>query len=319
MKFLRFIAILSAAFCFNLPLHAELVDSITAVVNIGVVTYSEVHEFVLPAAQALSREYAAQPGVYEQKLGEALNDGQEQLIERLLILHDFDTEGYRLPDTVVDELVQEHIRERYGDRITMMKTLQAQGQTYEKFRQEVRDQYIVSALRAKSISPEKIIISPYKVETYYLGHQDDFKVEDEVKLRMIMLNKTSGDDTNMVRMADEILAQIKGGATFQEMASVYSQDSQRSQGGDRGWVERSVLRKELADVAFALKPGQVSDVIDLPEACYIMLVEQARSAHVKPLTEVRDDVELTLRTQAQKQLEQQWIEQLKKKTFIRLF
>jgi hypothetical protein len=50
-----------------------------------------------------------------------------------------------------------------------------------------------------------------------------------------------------------------------------------------------------------------------------MLVEQARPAHVKPLNEVRDDVELTLRTQAQKQLEQQWIEQLKKKTFIRLF
>jgi hypothetical protein len=50
-----------------------------------------------------------------------------------------------------------------------------------------------------------------------------------------------------------------------------------------------------------------------------MLVEQARPAHVKPLNEVRDDVELTLRTQTQKQLEQQWIEQLKRKTFIRLF
>jgi parvulin-like peptidyl-prolyl isomerase len=216
-------------------------------------------------------------------------------------------------------MVQERIHERFGDRITLMKTLQAQGQTFEKFRREVRDQYIVSALRAKSISPEKIIISPYKVETYYLVHQDDFKVEDEVKLRMIVLNKTSGDDTNTMRLAGEILAQIKEGATFQEMASVYSQDSQRSQGGDRGWVERSFLRKELADIAFALKPGQVSDVIEMPEACYLMLVEQARPAHVKPLNEVRDDVELTLRTQTQKQLEQQWIEQLKKKTFIRLF
>ena len=325
MKFFRFIAILSAAFWFNLPLHAELVDSITAVVNIGVVTYSEVHEFVLPAAQALSREYAGQPAVYEQKLGDALNDGQEQLIERQLILHDFDTEGYRLPDTVVDEMVQERIRDKFGDRITLMKTLQAQGQTYEKFRREVRDQYIVSALRAKSISPEKIIISPYKVETYYLAHQDDFKVEDEVKLRMIALNKTSDDDTNTARLAGEILAQIKEGATFQEMASVYSQDSQRSQGGDRGWIERSKLRKELADAALPLKPGQVSDVIETagtgetPGAYYIMLVEDKHPAHVKPLNEVRDDVELTLRTQAQKQLEQQWIVQLKKKTFIRLF
>ena len=319
MKFFRFIAILSAAACFNLPLHAELVDAIKAVVNNGVVTYAEVEEFVAPAAQALRREYAGQPDMFRQKLGDALSDGQEQLVERQLILHDFDTEGYRLPDTVVDEMVQERIRERFGDRITLMKTLQAQGQTYEKFRREVRDQYIVSALRAKSTAPEKIIISPHKVETYYLVHQDDFKVEDEVKLRMIVLNKTSAADPDTVKLAGEIRAQILAGAAFADMASIYSQDSLRSQGGDRGWIERSVLRKELADATFALQPGQVSDVIDTPSACYLMLVEQARPAHVKPLNEVRDDVELTLRTQAQKQLEQQWIEQLKKKTFIRLF
>ena len=181
------------------------------------------------------------------------------------------------------------------------------------------DQYIVSALRAKNMAPDKIIISPYKVETYYLAHQDDFKVEDQVKLRMIVLSRTSGDDTNAAVLAAEILAKIKEGATFAEMATVYSQGSQRGQGGDWGWVERSVLRKELADVAFQQKPGQISDVIETPEACYLMLVEQKRPAHVKPLNEVRDEVEVTLRTQAQKQLEQQWIVKLKAKTFIRLF
>jgi parvulin-like peptidyl-prolyl isomerase len=319
MKFFRLIPFLAVAACLGLPLHAELVDGIKAVVNSGVVTFAEVDDFAAPAAQALRREYAGEPNLFQQKFGDALNDGLEQLVERQLILHSFDTEGYRLPDTVVDELVQDRIRERFGDRITLMKTLQAQGETFEKFRREVREQYIVSALRAKNISPEKIIISPYKVETYYLVHQDDFKVEDEIKLRMIVLNKTSGDDTNTASLAGEILDKIKDGATFQEMASVYSQGSQRSQGGDWGWVERSVLRKELADTAFTLKPGQVSGVIETPEACYLMLVEQTRPAHVKPLSEVRDDVEATLRTQEQKQLEQQWIEQLKKKAFIRLF
>ena len=60
-------------------------------------------------------------------------------------------------------------------------------------------------------------------------------------------------------------------------------------------------------------------MIETPEACYLMLVEQTRPAHVKPLNEVRSEIEVTLRTQAQKQLEQQWIAKLKKKTFIRLF
>ena len=137
---------------------------------------------------------------------------------------------------------------------------------------------------------------------------------------MIVLNKTSADDTNTVSLANEILAKIKEGATFQEMASIYSQDSQRNQGGDRGWIERSVLRKELADVAFALKPGQVSDVIETPDSLLLSCSSrQTRPAHVKPLNEVRDEIEMTLRTQVQKQLEQQWIAKLKRKTFIRLF
>ena len=325
MKFFRFIPWLAAAACFSLPLRAELVDGVKAVVSSSVVTIAEVDDFVIPAAQALRREYASDRAMFQQKLDSALNDGLEQLIERQLILRDFDVEGYRLPDTVVDELVQDRIRDRFGDRITMMKTLQAQGMTYEKFRQEVRDQYIVSALRAKNMSPDKIIISPYKVETYYLAHQDDFKVEDEIKLRMIVLNKTSPDDTNTLGLASEILAKIKEGASVQEMASIYSQGSQRNQGGDWGWIERSKLRKELADAALPLKPGQVSDVIETPDtgetpgAYYIMLVEDKHPAHVKPLKDVRDEIEVTLRTQMQKQLEQKWIVQLKRKTFIRLF
>jgi peptidyl-prolyl cis-trans isomerase SurA len=319
MKYVRFIPLLVAVLGCGLPLRAELVDGIKAVVNEGVVTYAEVEDFTTPAAEVLHRQYATQPAVYEQKLDLALSNSLAILVERQLILRNFDVEGYRLPDSAVDEMVQERIRERFGDRITLMKTLQAQGQTYEKFRKEVREQYIVSALRAKAMTSTKIIVSPYKVETYYLNHQDEFKVEDQVKLRMIVLNKTAKDDTNMMVLANEILAKIKEGATFQEMAAVYSQGSQRGQGGDWGWVERTVLRKELADTAFTLKPGQVSDVIEMPEACYLMLVEQTRPAHVKPLSEVRNEIEVTLRTQAQKQLEQQWIAKLKKKTFIRLF
>lgn len=80
-----------------------------------------------------------------------------------------------------------------------------------------------------------------------------------------------------------------------------------------------MLRKELADVAFSLKPGQMSDIIETSQACYLMLVEQKRAAHVRPLGEVRDDIDATLRTQEQSRLEKRWIGNLKKKTFIRYF
>jgi parvulin-like peptidyl-prolyl isomerase len=319
MKMFRFVLILALALCPGPRLHAVMVDGVLAVINDSVITRQQVEDFVTPAIESLRREYAGQPeAVFQQKLTGAINDGLEQLVERQLILHDFDVEGYHLPDSVVDDLVQDRIRERFSDRVTLMKTLQAQGQTFESFRQDVRDQYIVSALRSKNVAQE-VIISPYKVEMYYQAHQDDFKVEDEIKLRMIVLNKTGSDDTNTVNLAREIWNKIKEGAAFAEMASVYSQDSLRSQGGDRGWIERSVLRAELADPAFALQPGQVSDVIETPNACYLLLVEQKRPAHVKELNEVRNEIEQSLRAQEQARLEKQWIARLKAKTFILYF
>ena len=318
MNWSRLISIWTAGLCLSLPLRAELADGVKAIVNDTVITYAQVEEFTAPAEEALRREYTAQPEVFQQKLAEALDNSLEILVERQLILHEFEAKYTKLPDSVVDELVQDRIREQFGDRVTAMKSLQAQGMTYEQFREDVREQFIESQLRNMNVSRE-IVISPYKVETYYLAHQDDFKVEDEIKLRMIVLNKTSDDDTNTPALAREVLSQIREGASFQQMASVYSQGSQRKQGGDWDWVGRSVLRKELADVAFTLKPGQVSDVIDTPGACYLMLVEQTRPAHVRPLSEVRDDIEKTLRTQEQARVQKQWIDSLKKKTFIRYF
>ncbi len=321
MKISRFIPILALALCAGPRLRADtnIVDGVLAVINDTAITRQQVEFFVGSAIDSLRREFAGQPDAFQQKFNAVINDGLEQLVERQLILHDFDAQGYRMPDSYLEEMVQDRIRDQfYGDRVRLMKSLQTEGKTFESFRESVRDQAIETFMRSKNISQE-IIISPYKIETYYQAHQDDFKMEDEIKLRMIVLNKASADDTNTVNLAREIRDKIKEGAAFADMASVYSQDAQRSQGGDRGWVERSVLRPELADAAFALKPGQVSDVIETPETCYLMLVEQTRPSHVKPLNDVRDEIEKNLRAQEQARLEKQWIAKLKAKTFILYF
>ena len=294
-----------------------VVDGIMSVVSSRVVTATAVKDYSGPARAALSRQYAAQPIVFEEKLKATIQDSLEQLVENALILHSFDTEGYKLPDAVVDELVQERARS-FGDRVTFIKTLQAQGITVEQFRKQVRDQYIEAALRNQNVQKE-IFISPYKIEQYYLANQDEFRTEDEVKLRMIALSKSGPDDTNTLKLAREILAKIKDGAPFAEMATIYSQGSQQHQGGDWGSWRRSVLRKELADVAFTLSPGGVSDVVNTPDTCYLMLVEEKKLAHVRPLTEVAVDIENTLRLKQQAKLQSDWIDGLKKKTFIRYF
>jgi parvulin-like peptidyl-prolyl isomerase len=79
------------------------------------------------------------------------------------------------------------------------------------------------------------------------------------------------------------------------------------------------LNKDLTAAAFALKPGETSGVIDLPGACYLLNVQEARPAHVKPLADVRDSIEKELLAAEQTRLENQWIESLRRKTFIAYF
>lgn len=113
------------------------------------------------------------------------------------------------------------------------------------------------------------------------AQKEDSKMKEEVKLRMIVLNKpASGDAAPVRKLAQEIAGKIKDGAAFSEMAMTFSEGQQRSQGGDWGWIERGVLRKEFAEVAFSLKPGETSGIIETPELICLVLVEDKRSARV---------------------------------------
>ncbi|MGO8765948.1 MAG: peptidylprolyl isomerase [Limisphaerales bacterium] len=321
MNLFRYSLILVLALVYATPSRAEIIgmDGVAAIVNDTVITYQQVRDFAQPAIEALSRTYEANSAEYGTQYNSAITNSLEILIERALIMHDFDVEGYHLPDSYVDQMVDESIRDHYmGDRVTFTKDLQAEGMTFEQFRENIRDQYIESALRAKNVSQE-VIISPFQVESYYAAHQNQFKVDDQIKLRMIVLKKTDPDDTNTIALAREIVAEIKNGATFAQMASVYSQGSQQKEAGEWGWIERSTLRAELAAAAQPLQPGQVSEAIDTPDACYVMLVEDKHPAGIKKLSEVRGEIENTLRSQEEARLGRQWIDSLKKKTFIQIF
>jgi len=316
MKVLRATVMAWAICSFVASLQAQLVDGIKAIVNEAVVSYQEVEAITAPAESQLRRQYRNQPEAYERELARVRREGLENLLERQLILYDFKTSGYNLPESILNDAVEEKIKARYRDRANLTKMLQADGMTYEKFRQQIRDQIIVEALRSKNVAQE-IIISPHKIEVYYLAHQDQFKVEDQVKLRMILLNiKNESDAARVCQLANEILGKIKEGAAFAEMANV---NSERRDGGEAGWWERKALRKELADVAFSLKAGEMSGVIETPEACYLLLVEEKRSAHVKPLSEVQDEIERTMVTQEKTRLQKAYVDRLKKKTFVRYF
>ena len=361
------------------PAEPEMVNGVKAVVHDSVVTLSEVLLMTLPAEQMLARRYRSLPELFQKKVSDARDDSMEQLIERQLVLHDFrttfaDPEKQAYVDKEInkeiDQEVAAEIRSRYGgNRMTLIQTLQAEGITLERHRQQIRDRIIVTWLRQKNISSE-IIVSPHRVEVYYLGHRDDFKVQEEVKLRMIVL-KCPGESevARTEKLAGEILAKLKEGATFVEMATIYSEGSQRSQGGDLGWWEPSRLNKGLADTAVSLQAGQHSGVMSRsagedywvcqydngvatvgrhyvadtvlkketlveerrfegaaavtnlppPMEFYLMLVEDKRPERFKTLIEMREQIEKDLIAQERTRLEKQWVDRLRKKTFVRVF
>jgi parvulin-like peptidyl-prolyl isomerase len=301
---------------FGFRAEAELVDGIDAIVHESVITFNDVDNASDRIRSNLRQEYAGQPSVLNEKLTGLYKDTLEELEQRKLIIHEFETAGYNLPESIIDQEFENYIKSKYSDRVTFTKTLQQEGITYEKARRDYRETFIVEQMRYKNIS-SAIIISPHKVETYYVDHKDDFKEDDQVKLRMIVLTKTpEGDNSQKQKLADEILGKLKEGAAFTDMQSLYSQVKQQ---GEQEWREKSALRPELADAAFKLKPGEKSGVIDTPQAYYILEVQDRREARVKPLSDVRDSIEKILQGKEQTRLQQAWIDKLKKKTFVRSF
>jgi parvulin-like peptidyl-prolyl isomerase len=359
--------------------EAQLVNGVQAVVDESIVTLGEVQFMTLPAEQMLYRQYRAQPEVFQKKLADARNESLDQLLQRQLILRDFknmfsEPERRALVEKEVnkevDQELEAEIRSGYsGNRMTLIQTLQAEGITLERHRQQIRDRIVINFLRQKNISSE-LIASPHRVEAHYLAHRGEFKVEDEVKLRMIVLKcPGDGEVAKTEKLAEDILRKLKEGATFSEMATIYSEGSQRNQGGDLGWWEPSRLNKGLADTATSLQPGQQSGVMSRspgddywvcqyensaptlgrhyvadtvlkkeimveerrfedtgavtnlppPAEFYLMLVEDKRPARFKTLVEVRDQIEKDMLAQERNRLEKQWIEKLKKKTFVRVF
>ncbi len=297
----------------------EFVNGFNVIVDDTVITIKDVQALVGPAIDLLERQYERQPALLRQKVRDAERDGIEQLVEHQLILKDFKSLGYALPESVIDEFVNDRIREQFGDRLKMTQTLHAQGKTFESFRRQVGESAVVRHLSEKNVSSASLI-SPYKIEQYYVTNHEQFKMADQIKLRMIVINQTSGSTPGHAKkLADEIQRKLEEGASFKEMAAIYSEGSQRAQEGDWGWVESTVLRKELADVAFALKPGAQSGVVETPEACYLMLVEETKPAHLKTLSDVREEIEKTLLAQERARLHKKYIDRLKNKSFVRYF
>ena len=193
----------------------QVLDGIAAVVNGEVITFSQVRELVISREMALRQTYRGQEladKVKETRLA-AIND----LIDRQLVLQDFQKNKFNIPEYAVDDHVNTIIREQFkGDRLAFIRTLQAQGYTLQRFRKVETDKMIVQAMRQRAVKTDPIL-SPTKVERFYEQHSAEYSTPEQIKLRMIVLHKESADAKNV---AQEIRTKVKGGAEFAKMAQM---------------------------------------------------------------------------------------------------
>jgi peptidyl-prolyl cis-trans isomerase SurA len=296
----------------------NLVNGIAVIVGDAVITYKDIQLALTEDIESLERRYGSQPQLFNQKAAELERAKLEEMIENQLVLQEFKRAGYVVPESYFQSEIDKDIR-RWGDRLTLTKTLQAQGMTFETYRNRIRERVILHLMWREKV-PQDPLISPTKIENYYTQNRDNFRVEDQVKLRMIVLtNIPSNTAYSPKKIADELVTKLDQGASFVELAKLYSQGSQAQDGGDWGWVERSVLNTNLAQVAFSLDPGQHSRAIETPAGAYVLLVEDKKVSHIKTLAEVRGAIEETLRAEEMKRLKKQWVDQLRSKAFIQMF
>ena len=309
--FLAFLAVAAGASA------QEVLDGIAAIVNKDVITYSDVRQLVGPKERT-AREQLKGAELVE-KIKEIRLQAINDLIDRQLILQEFKNNKFQLPEYVIEERVQTVIREEFGgDRSAFLRTLAAQGYTMEKFKEQQKDVVIVLEMRRMAMKGGVPAVPEEKILKAYRDRAAEFTSEEQIKLRMIAI-KQSASSNSRKKMIEEIREKIVDGAEFQDLARMYSEDPTQDAGGDWGWINRKQLNEKLTKLAFSLKPGQVSEVIDMSGSYYLLYVEAKKPGVTKPLKEVRADLEKFLQQQERQKIQQEWLLKLRKKAFVKVY
>ena len=307
------------------PLKAveEVLNGIAAVVNGEIITFSQVRELVGARERSAAEIYHGEE--LQRRIKEMRQGAVQDLVDRALILQEFRKKEFNIPSYIIDDSINRIIRQEFGgDRTAFVKTLQAQGYTMARFREVEKDKITVQAMRQAKTS-DNIIVSPVKIREYYNKNSTAYTSPEQVKLRMIVLKEGSsnGDapsdsSAGKKQMAAELREKLAGGAEFDRLAQMYSEDSTSDMGGDWGWIERKTLNEDLAKVAFSLKPGEISTVTQLDNGYYILMVEARKPAVTKPLSEVQPEIVQALIQEEKLKGQERWLKSLREKAYIKI-
>lgn len=232
----------------------------------------------------------------------------EQLIRERLLREQADQMGIVIEDSEIEAEMAKFfgaVDRQYENREQVEAKLKELGLTNDMLAAFIKDFLIGEAVVERKMG--EVTVSAEEMQTFYNEMKDDlytFK-EDVVRAAHVLV------PLDQEEKAKEIAAKAKAGGDFAELAKLYSIDPGSGRvGGDLGYFVHATMVKEFADVAFALKVGEVSEPVKSQFGWHVIYLLDKQGPGVLPFAKAEPDVANRLLPEKQEQAVQQWLEEL---------
>jgi peptidyl-prolyl cis-trans isomerase SurA len=298
-----------------------IIEEIVARVNNQIITRTE----YLRSKDELRKEAVQQDPVNAEKIiADRDKDVLRDLIDQQLLL----AKGKDLGITADTDLIKKLDQMRKDMNLDSMEELekaaQAQGVSFEDFKQNMRNQIITQQVIGKEVG-SRLVISKEEQQKFYEEHKSEMDQPEQIRLSEILVStdkkpNDTRDDAAVLQAAqakaDSLLDQIKKGAKFEDIAKKDSDGPSAAQGGDLGYFKRGALAKELEDTTFAMKPGDVSAVTRTKQGFIILKVTEHHEAGVPPFSQVEARIQDAVYMQKLQPALREYLTKLREDAFI---
>ena len=294
-------------------------DAIVAVVEDRAITKAEVLREVQPFIPQI-RSSATSEFDFENKVNAYVSEIIQNMIDRELIVKDFTQKGMSIPQSFLDSHFDDYLKREFnGDRAELLRYVKTQGKTIKQFREDQRKEIIVNYMKG-SMRQTVAQISPKKITEYYEANKQKWYSAASANIRIITLKSTmSSTIEDNRKIATEIIAKLKAGEDFANLAKTYSKDDSSAKGGEWGWYKKGQLNPALDKPLFQLKVGEYTNPIEIGDSIFILKVDELRAEGVQKIDDVREQIEWAIADKESKVAYSKWIESLRAKAYIKIY
>ena len=300
-----------------------VIEEIIARVNNQIITRAE----YLRSKETLKQEAQQQdPGSAGKIVEERDKDVLRDLIDQQLLLEKGKDLGITA-DTEVIKRLDEMRKEMHMDSMEdLEKAAASQGISYEDFKQNLKNQIITQQVISREVS-SRVNIAKEELQQFYDEHKSQLEQPEQIRLSELLITEKKdkappADEEQELAAAkakaEDLVAQIRKGASFEEIAKKNSDGSTAAQGGDLGYFKRATLAKELEDKTFAMKPGEVSDVIRTKQGFVILKVTEHQQSGVPPLSEIEGRVQEAIVMEKMQPALRTYLQKLREDAYIKI-